>query len=89
MNKCTGEGNKIWEGKMITRLFDFFFFFLSITENIKIEKKKKGKSNEKSTTIQQTMFRICRREKLGQFEFSRFAGNPGKARGFTDFNCLF
>lgn len=40
MNKCTGEGNKIWEGKMITRLFDFFFFFLSITENIKIEKKK-------------------------------------------------
>lgn len=47
MNKCTGEGNKIWEGKMITRLFDFFFFFLSITENIKIGKKNGGTRNQR------------------------------------------
>lgn len=32
---------------MITRLFDFFFFFLSITENIKIGKKNGGTRNQR------------------------------------------
>lgn len=84
MNKCTGEGNKIWEGKMITRLFDFFFFFLSITENIKIEKKKREIEREISDNTANDVSNLSKR-KIGTIRILSVCWKSGKSSWFHRF----